>query len=109
MGIDNARLNNVEAVFSCVLDESEVTVEIRSGEGVTKLSDLDGVQASGEIHVMVLSFVGDVEQQLGGQLARARKGDRFIIYAPTARIRRTAIQILGTRYSRSEHRSDASS
>ncbi|WP_321845234.1 hypothetical protein [Paraburkholderia bannensis] len=104
MGLDNARLNNVEDVFSCVLDEPEIAVEVRSSEGITKLSDLDGVQARGEIHVAVLSSSRDLGQQLGGELARARKGDIFIIYAPTARVRLAVIHILKKRYSIGEQR-----
>ncbi|WP_321818311.1 MULTISPECIES: hypothetical protein [unclassified Paraburkholderia] len=94
MNLDSARLRRTGEVFSCILENPGITVEVRSGEGINRLSDLDGIESMGEIHVMVLSPIRDVAKQLGGQLAHAKNGDAVIIYAPTTRIRHTAIDTL---------------
>jgi hypothetical protein len=106
MNLDYARRKVSADTFSCFMDNLEVAVEIRSGDGITKLSDLDGIRTTGEIQVIVLSPIRDVATQLQGQLNRVDKGDTLIVYAPTSRVRQVAIHFLTEMHSHNEDQAD---
>lgn len=72
----------------------QVLVDIRYGEGVTKLSDLDNVQASGEIEIVVLDSIEHVADQLRAPYATLNDGDALIVFVASGELYEAAVNAL---------------
>jgi hypothetical protein len=75
----------------------DVLIDIRYGEGVTKLSDLDDVTASGEIAVVVLRSIERVPEQLRKPCAKLKRGDALIVYVANDELYAAAVSALQLR------------
>lgn len=73
---------------------AEVHVEIRFGDGISRLSDFDGITVNGDIHVIVIDSNFDVAEQLCHPMADVCSGDALIIYVDSHEAYRAAIQII---------------
>ncbi|WP_322095568.1 hypothetical protein [Paraburkholderia bannensis] len=86
------------AVGACTrsynLARGQVLVDIRYGEGVTRLSDLDDVRSKGEIEVIVLSPVRSVAEQLGTPFGKLNDGDALIVYVADDELYKAAVDAL---------------
>jgi hypothetical protein len=72
----------------------DVHIDIRFGEGVTKLSDLDDVRTNGEIEVVVLRSTEHVAEQLRTQRAKLNHGDALIVYVENNELYAAAVSAL---------------
>ncbi|MEX3968850.1 hypothetical protein AB4Y42_43295 [Paraburkholderia sp. EG286B] len=64
----------------CGFPCGEVLVDIRYGDGVTRLSDLDDIQTRGEIRIVVLDSIERVDERLRAQIGKLNDGDALIVF-----------------------------
>ncbi|QGZ64293.1 hypothetical protein [Paraburkholderia acidisoli] len=95
MSTENAlRARRGNGATALVGSGAEVYVEIRFGDGISRLSDFDGITANGDIHVIVIDSTLDVAEQLRSPIADVCPGDALIVYVDTARSYRAVIEVL---------------
>ncbi|WP_321943005.1 hypothetical protein [Paraburkholderia tropica] len=82
--------------FAYARNGKEVTVDIRYGRGITRLSDLDAYDAFREVHVLILQSIDGVADQLRAQFERVATGDAVIVFADSTEIHDRAIELLRT-------------
>jgi hypothetical protein len=78
----------------CSLPCGEVFVDIRYGDGVTRLSDLDRIQTPGEIGIVVLDSIEGVAEQLRAQSAKLCSGDALIVFVANEALYSAAVNTL---------------
>jgi hypothetical protein len=71
-----------------------VLVDIRYGDGVTKLSDLDHIQTPGEIEIVVLDTIERVAEQLQARSEKLKSGDALIVFVANEAVYSTAVNML---------------
>ncbi|MBN3857557.1 hypothetical protein G3N59_29640 [Paraburkholderia sp. Ac-20340] len=92
-----------ECTRSYSLARGQVLVEIRYGEGVTRLSDLDDLRSEGEIEVVVLSPVRSAAEQLCASFGKLKHGDALIVYVADDKLYKAAVDALNTHARESEN------
>ncbi|WP_027819685.1 hypothetical protein [Paraburkholderia bannensis] len=89
-----SRRNGGERTRVCSLPCGEVLVDIRYGDGVTRLSDLDHVQTPGEIGIVVLDSIERVAEQLRAQSEKLNSGDALIVFVANEALYSAAVDML---------------
>ncbi|MBN3851836.1 hypothetical protein G3N59_00460 [Paraburkholderia sp. Ac-20340] len=78
----------------CSLPCGEVLVDIRYGDGVTRLSDLDHIHTAGEIEIVVLDSIERVAEQLRARSEKLNSGDALIVFVANEAVYSAAVNTL---------------
>ncbi|WP_322092870.1 hypothetical protein [Paraburkholderia bannensis] len=80
-----------ERTRACNFPCGQVLVDIRYSKGVTKLSDLDNVQTSGEIEIVVLASIERVADQLPASYTTLNDGDALVVFVANGELYDAAV------------------